>query len=268
MVFRGRHAIASNCFLSILLLPFPNINSIMSLLRTTFIRNAPRAFVRSPALSVSGKRFATSDYGSGSGDPKGEKPQEQGANPSADKEHPGPPPPKAGQGSGGATKADSTGHNTGAAKQQKKSFSTMARRMATQDYGSGEGDPKGEKPQEQGANPSADKEHPGPPPPKVGQGSGGATKAGADGHNTGAAKQNQKKHFSTLARRMSEDRPKSTEGLKPALNKNKSPPPKEEDLPEDVKQHNKQMDKKPEQPADRLGDDQSKKDDKVGKEFW
>jgi hypothetical protein len=257
-------------FLSILLLPFfhtkTNITSIMSLLRTTFIRNAPRAFVRSPALSVSGKRFATSDYGSGSGDPKGEKPQEQGANPSADKEHPGPPPPKAGQGSGGATKAGADGHNTGAAKQQKKSFSTMARRMATQDYGSGEGDPKGEKPQEQGANPSADLEHPGPPPPKVGQGSGGATKAGADGHNTGAAKQN-KKHFSTLARRMSEERPKSTEGLEPKLNKGKSPPA-EEDLPEDVKQHNREMDKKPEQPADRLGDDQSKKDDKVGKEFW
>ncbi|KAG9562803.1 hypothetical protein KCU79_g6138, partial [Aureobasidium melanogenum] len=171
----------------------------MSLLRTTFLRNAPRTFVRSPALSVSGRRFASQDYGSGSGDPKGEKPQEQGANPSADKEHPGPPPPKVGQGSGGATKADSSGHNTGASKQQKKSFSTMARRMANQDYGSGSGDPKGEKPQEQGANPSADKEHPGPPPPKAGQGSGGATKADSTGHNTGSSKQ-QKKSFSTMAR--------------------------------------------------------------------
>jgi hypothetical protein len=66
---------------------------------------------------------------------------------------------------------------------------------------------------------------------------------------------------------MSEERPKSTEGLEPKLNKGKSPPA-EEDLPEDVKQHNREMDKKPEQPADKLGDDQSKKDDKVGKEFW
>lgn len=238
----------------------------MSLLRTTFIRNAPRTFARSPAVSISGRRFASQDYGSGSGDPKGEKPQQQGANPSADKEHPGPPPPKAGQGSGGATKADSTGHNTGAAKQQKKSFSTMARRMATQDYGSGSGDPKGEKPQEQGANPSADKEHPGPPPPKAGQGSGGATKADSKGHNTGAAKQ-QKKSFSTMARRMSDEHPKSTKGLEPKLNKNKSTP-KEEDLPEDVKQHNKEMDQKADQAAEKLGDDKSKKGDKVGKQFW
>ncbi|KAG9676255.1 hypothetical protein KCU99_g4157, partial [Aureobasidium melanogenum] len=238
----------------------------MSLLRTTFLRNAPRTFVRSPALSVSGRRFASQDYGSGSGDPKGEKPQQQGANPSADKEHPGPPPPKAGQGSGGATKADSSGHNTGASKQQKKSFSTMARRMANQDYGSGSGDPKGEKPQEQGANPSADKEHPGPPPPKAGQGSGGATKADSTGHNTGSSKQ-QKKSFSTMARRMSDEHPKSTKGLEPKLNKNTSPPA-EKDLPEDVKQHNKEMEEKPNQAAEKLDGDKSKKDDKVGKQFW
>ena len=59
------------------------------------------------------------------------------------------------------------------------------RYYAGQSYGGGQGDPKGETPQEQGANPSAEQEHPGPPPPKAGQGSGGGpTKAGADGHNT------------------------------------------------------------------------------------
>ncbi|THV87253.1 hypothetical protein D6D23_02418 [Aureobasidium pullulans] len=239
----------------------------MNSLRTTFVRNAPRAFVRSPAMSVSGRRFASSDYGSGKGDPKGENPQEQGANPSADKEHPGPPPPKAGQGSGGATKGTSTGNNTDAAKQQKKSFSTMARRMATSDYGSGKGDPKGEDPQAQGANPSADKEHPGPPPPKVGQGSGGATKGTSTGNNTDAAKQ-QKKSFSTMARRMSEEHPKSTKGLKPALNKSDAPAPAEKDLPEDVKKHNKEMDERADQANEKLGEDKSKKGDKVGKEFW
>lgn len=167
----------------------------MNSLRTTFVRNAPRAFVRSPAMSVSGRRFASSDYGSGKGDPKGENPQEQGANPSADKEHPGPPPPKAGQGSGGATKGTSTGNNTDAAKQQKKSFSTMARRM-------------------------------------------------------------------------SEEHPKSTKGLKPALNKSDAPAPAEKDLPEDVKKHNKEMDERADQANEKLGEDKSKKGDKVGKEFW
>ncbi|KAL8998714.1 MAG: hypothetical protein Q9169_002269 [Polycauliona sp. 2 TL-2023] len=58
------------------------------------------------------------------------------------------------------------------------------RYYAGQSYGGGQGDPKGERPQEQGANPSAEEEHPGPPPPDVGKGSGGGpTKAGADGHN-------------------------------------------------------------------------------------
>lgn len=41
-------------------------------------------------------RFASGDYGSGTGDPKGENPQEQGPNPSEKLEHPGPPPPKTG----------------------------------------------------------------------------------------------------------------------------------------------------------------------------
>lgn len=42
-------------------------------------------------------------------------------------------------------------------------------RFASQDYGSGDGAPEDQKPHKQGANPSADLEHPGPPPPDVGQ---------------------------------------------------------------------------------------------------
>ncbi|GAB7363079.1 hypothetical protein MBLNU230_g3371t1 [Neophaeotheca triangularis] len=62
---------------------------------------------------LASRRYATGDYGSGSGDPKGENPQSQGPNPSADKEHPGPPPPAAGQNSGSTpTKGTSDGHNT------------------------------------------------------------------------------------------------------------------------------------------------------------
>ncbi|KAI9663373.1 MAG: hypothetical protein M1831_002657 [Alyxoria varia] len=44
-------------------------------------------------------------------------------------------------------------------------------RLAHQDYGSGAGDPVGENPQEQGANPCEKEEHPGPPPPNVKGGS-------------------------------------------------------------------------------------------------
>lgn len=246
----------------------------MNSLRTTFLRNTPRTFVRSPALSISGRRFASQDYGSGSGDPKGENPQQQGANPSADKEHPGPPPPKAGQGSGSTpTKGTSTGHNTEQAKggnsQQKKSFSTLSRRMATQDYGSGSGDPKGENPLDQGANPKSDMEHPGPPPPKAGEGSGSTpTKGTATGQSTGEAKggnSQQKKSFSTMARRMKEDRPKDTKGVEPKILK-ESPPP-EKDQPEDVKKHNEQMDQRAEQAHEKVNEEQVKKD-KVGKDFW
>lgn len=51
-------------------------------------------------------------------------------------------------------------------------FSTSIPRLATQDYGSGDGNPAGENPQAQGKNPSEHLEHPGPPPPDVGKGSG------------------------------------------------------------------------------------------------
>lgn len=55
-------------------------------------------------------------------------------------------------------------------------------RLASQDYGSGEGDPKGEKPQQQGPNPSEKLEHPGPPPPKTGDRTGeGSGSGGKDG---------------------------------------------------------------------------------------
>merc|ERR1712137_862229 len=49
-------------------------------------------------------------------------------------------------------------------------FARTQVRFATQDYGSGDGNPAGEKPQQQGPNPSEGIEHPGPPPPKVARG--------------------------------------------------------------------------------------------------
>ncbi|ORX97237.1 hypothetical protein BCR34DRAFT_524424 [Clohesyomyces aquaticus] len=72
----------------------------MSFLRSsTMLRSA--AF--RPVLSTAPRariqmRFASSDYGSGSGDPKGETPQEQGkSNATEDLEHPGPKAPNVGQ---------------------------------------------------------------------------------------------------------------------------------------------------------------------------
>jgi hypothetical protein len=70
-------------------------NSIFTAIRRTRLRRP----------TFSSTRFYAQGYGDGTGDPKGENPQSQGANPSEHKEHPGPPPPSEGHGSGGATKA-------------------------------------------------------------------------------------------------------------------------------------------------------------------
>ena len=65
-------------------------------------RTQLRAVVRPTSFTQS--RFASQDYGSGAGDPKGEKPQDQGPNPSEKLEHPGAPPPSTGDMGKGAEK--------------------------------------------------------------------------------------------------------------------------------------------------------------------
>ncbi|XXH00768.1 hypothetical protein Hte_007119 [Hypoxylon texense] len=62
-----------------------------------------------------------------------------------------------------------------------RSFATSPRHFGPAGYGDGEGDPKGQDPQNQGASSDAqhNAEHPGPSPPDVGKGTGGGpTKAG------------------------------------------------------------------------------------------
>ena len=63
-------------------------------------------------ISVSQRRLASQDYGSGSGSPEGENPQAQPSSTiTSDKEHPGPAPPDVGKGTGGGpTKKDEGGH--------------------------------------------------------------------------------------------------------------------------------------------------------------
>lgn len=123
-------------------------------------------------------------------------------------------------------------------------------------YGGGEGDPKGENPQEQGSNPSAELEHPGPPPPKVGQGTGGGpTKANADGQNT---QQNDSSGG------QSKGSSSSSGGV------SGSPQPKilGENNPEhseDVKAHNEEMRKRHDKRDQSVASDGS---DHVGKGFW
>lgn len=128
------------------------------------------------------------------------------------------------------------------------------RRYAGQSYGGGQGDPKGERPQEQGANPSAEQEHPGPPPPKVGQGSGGGpTKAGADGHNTqdGPSKGGSSRNSGAS---------QSSGGPQPKILSDNIPTEESDE----VKAHNKDMGNR----HDRANTEVDEKGETVEKGFW
>ncbi|KAI1395927.1 hypothetical protein F4819DRAFT_476892 [Hypoxylon fuscum] len=79
------------------------------------------------------------------------------------------------------------------APQTYRTFAASARyRYAKGGYGDGEGDPVGGNPQDQASSNDAQhaSEHPGPPPPDVGKGTGGATKANlSQSMNEAAAKE-------------------------------------------------------------------------------
>ncbi|KAL8768650.1 MAG: hypothetical protein Q9209_005209 [Squamulea sp. 1 TL-2023] len=127
------------------------------------------------------------------------------------------------------------------------------RAYAGQSYGGGQGDPKGETPQEQGANPSAEQEHPGPPPPDVGKGTGGGpTKAGSDGHNTQDGPSKGSSGKSGASQSSGAPQPK-------ILSEN--PPAEESD---DVKAHNEDMGKR----HDRANAEVDEKGETVEKGFW
>jgi len=128
----------------------------------------------------------------------------------------------------------------------------MPQRFASQDYGSGEGNPVGEKPQQQGANPSADKEHPGPPPPKVGQGSGTTpTKGSPEGHNTGQSYQS-----SSSSEGDKHSSKKGTKGPQPKILSDN--PPNEDDP--SVRQHNKEMENRADKAHEKISNGDAAKD--------
>jgi len=143
----------------------------------------------------------------------------------------------------------------------RSTIASQHRFYAQQSYGSGEGDPKGENPQEQGANPSADLEHPGPPPPDVGKGTGGGpTKAGGGAHGT--AHKSSSGGVRSEGSGKSANAEKGKEGAQPKILDERSPPA---ELSEEVKKHNEEMDQRYEKSASRV-DEQGK--DNVGKGFW
>lgn len=160
-------------------------------------------------------------------------------------------------------------------------------RFATSDYGSGKGNPAGEKPQQQGENPSENVEHPGPPPPKVAQGqsSSSPNKDSNVGQNdktkptsSSPVPPTGKREFSTSAYQLKESKEPAVEqakqnqpsksevkGAKPKiLNAN---PPSGSEQSQEVKEHNEDMKRRAEQAHEQVSNEDAEKD-KVPASFW
>lgn len=162
-------------------------------------------------------------------------------------------------------------------------------RFATQDYGSGKGNPAGESPQQQGQNPSENLEHPGPEPPSVAKG-----KSSSSPNKDGNSNQNDspkptsespapsssqgKRSFSTWTRRMKDSSepavqqgqqlqpdPSQVKGAKPKiLNEN---PPAAGNESQEVREHNEDMSNRAEQAHERVSNEDAEKD-KVPSSYW
>ena len=137
-------------------------------------------------------------------------------------------------------------------------YAQQHRFYASSSYGGGEGDPKGENPSDQGSNPSADLEHPGPPPPAVGQGTGGGpTKKGADGHNL-------QENESSEGGGQASTGGSGGQGGGPQPKIHKSDAPGEQAHSDEVRAHNEDMAKRHDRPNETSPDE----DDKVDKGYW
>ncbi|MCJ1473792.1 hypothetical protein MMC13_002443 [Lambiella insularis] len=136
------------------------------------------------------------------------------------------------------------------------------RRLYAQSYGGGEGDPKGENPQKQGSNPAtSDLEHPGPPPPDVGQGTGGGpTKAGSSGDGKGT-QQHGGASSDSGSDSGSSGSTKSKSGASPAIHKENMPAEESEE----VKKHNKELEGRHDRASNKVDHDGR---DNVGKKYW
>ncbi|KAF2000116.1 hypothetical protein P154DRAFT_545959 [Amniculicola lignicola CBS 123094] len=132
----------------------------------------------------------------------------------------------------------------------------MQVRFATQDYGSGEGNPRGAKPQQQGANPSESLEHPGPPPPKVAEG-----QSSSSPNNDDTKEASKSSGSSSSGKSTSE---KEVRGAQPKILNDSSPPKSEQD--ESVKKHNEEMDQRADRAHEQI--DKEGSGEKVAPSFW
>jgi hypothetical protein len=134
-------------------------------------------------------------------------------------------------------------------------------RFATQGYGSGAGNPAGEKPEKQGKNPSEHLEHPGPAPPKVAQGQSSSSPNNDDSSSKSSSQKSSKSDNSASK----SDGGKSTKGAQPKILDEQ--PPSKEDQSHDVKKHNKDMKNRTEKSHEQASADDAK-DEKVSKKYW
>ena len=115
-------------------------------------------------------------------------------------------------------------------------------RFGTTDYGSGEGNPAGKNPQQQGQNLSEGLEHPGPPPPKVARGQSSSSpnedSSPLSSKSSSSSKPLERSQSNDRASKTSGGDGKSVNGAQPKiLNAKPSATNRQE-----VKQHNKEMD--------------------------
>jgi hypothetical protein len=115
-------------------------------------------------------------------------------------------------------------------------------RFATQGYGSGDGSPAGEKPQQQGSSNSESIEHPGPPPPKVAKGKSSSSPnedsgSSSSGSSSGSSSSSPSSEQSQSNDGASKSGNGGVKGAKPKI-LSQSPPTEEG---ADVKQHNEEM---------------------------
>jgi hypothetical protein len=133
-------------------------------------------------------------------------------------------------------------------------------RFATQDYGSGAGNPAGEKPEKQGQNPSEHLEHPGPPPPKVAQGK----SSSSPDQDSSSSQGSQQKSSASQSQSNDGASKSSNKGAQPKI-LNENPPTKEQN--EDVRKHNEAMEHRTEKAHQQVSNEDAK-NDKVPKKFW
>ncbi|KAI6832793.1 hypothetical protein KC340_g13265 [Hortaea werneckii] len=138
------------------------------------------------------------------------------------------------------------------------------RRLAHQDYGSGEGNPAGENPQAQGKNPSEKAEHPGPEPPTAGKKAG---KKSQQQQQQGGGSQ-QQPSSSSNNNKGTQDASSSSSPQPRILNDPPPPASGSQGAPGEVKQHNREMDQRAEKPHPKGRAEEDVEKDKVPKGFW